>query len=581
MFHFTSEYTPVFTRNISEPDLEYLSNIAPLSSHGMLVIKHRLLVKLDLRDNGNEDRQDIWFKDEGGKDNCIDVHVRLVDQNGNLVTTRSVPLRLTLQYASGENVLKQDLLVVMPDSSMSVEKSGCALIKLRINDVSKNHQRQQFHITVSPDTGAAPLLNDVSADESHNIEVKSKRTKRTRDSLSGGVGAQMFAAPIATQYANSSNGSNNRLSQGQQQLYAPPSTHHSGGRSHSSSTASQQQHQAALMDDSLLLMNNGVGGGGHSLRNSSNGSASGGGSGVKNNVSFKGSIDSSSNISHNVTPKNDQHHTSSSPSEVVDAIVLWTASLTYRLQSVRWQQIGYEQTADGSVDTTRPLHSMRNPNEIIDEILKEIGAGSALSNNLSSLAVTSNNSNISGSTSYDSGLSISTDLIDGENFYNGAKLRSNSNASEHEWASLIQNVEEGNASLEMRVHYIVALPYKTIDNNANNSNNTNNSSSSSSADNVELGFPAYSAEENLLGFYQEKQDDRNHATVITFIPLSASVVTLTTQQMEAADNLLHSQLSVNSAAVYSMVKCGGDLESMKQDAMVHYWLSEVSLEDEF
>jgi hypothetical protein len=58
------------------------------------------------------------------------------------------------------------------------------------------------------------------------------------------------------------------------------------------------------------------------------------------------------------------------------------------------------------------------------------------------------------------------------------------------------------------------------------------------------------------------------------------VVELSATEQEAADHLLRSQLSINSAAVYSMVKCGGDLESMKQDAMVHYWLSEVSLDDD-
>jgi hypothetical protein len=156
------------------------------------------------------------------------------------------------------------------------------------------------------------------------------------------------------------------------------------------------------------------------------------------------------------------------------------------------------------------------------------------------------------------------------------QIRSNSTASEQEWASLIRNVEQTNASLEMRVHYIIALPYKT----GSLDSSSSSSSSGGGGNNVELGFPAFSSDESLLGFYQEKQDDRNHATVISFIPLSLSVVELTAVELEAASHLLRDKLSVDSAAVYSMVRCGGDLESMKQDAMVHYWLSEVSLDDD-
>jgi hypothetical protein len=163
-------------------------------------------------------------------------------------------------------VLKQDLLVVMPDSSMSVEKSGCALIKLRINDVSKNHQRQQFHVTVSPDTGAAPLLNDVSADESHNIEVKSKRTKRTRDSVPAvpsGSGQLLYSAPAATQYAGTNNNTNNNNRNGihSQQYTTPASQHGNLGLPSIASQQQQQQHQhnqAALQDDSQLLLLNGA-----------------------------------------------------------------------------------------------------------------------------------------------------------------------------------------------------------------------------------------------------------------------------------------------------------------------------------
>ena len=46
---------------------------------------------------------------------------------------------------------------------------------MRINDVSKNHQRQRFRILVAPDTAQDPLLHDISSDSTPPVEVKSKR----------------------------------------------------------------------------------------------------------------------------------------------------------------------------------------------------------------------------------------------------------------------------------------------------------------------------------------------------------------------------------------------------------------------
>ncbi len=83
-----------------------------------------------------------------------------------------------------------------------------------------------------------------------------------------------------------------------------------------------------------------------------------------------------------------------------------------------------------------------------------------------------------------------------------------------------------------------------------------------------------------LGFYQERQDDRNQATIITFTPVSLSRVANSVADREAAEAFLSQLEASNSATLYSMLKCGHDLESMKQDAMVHYWLSEVSLDDD-
>jgi hypothetical protein len=48
-----------------------------------------------------------------------------------------------------------------------------------------------------------------------------------------------------------------------------------------------------------------------------------------------------------------------------------------------------------------------------------------------------------------------------------------------------------------------------------------------------------------------------------------------------AKNLLLKNIENNSAAVYSLDKSDFDLEKMKQDSMVYFWLSEVNIDDEF
>ena len=54
----------------------------------------------------------------------------------------------------------------------------------RIEDVSKNHQRQRFSIKIAPDTFNYPLNNDISADVCDPIEVRSK-PKKKKDRRSG------------------------------------------------------------------------------------------------------------------------------------------------------------------------------------------------------------------------------------------------------------------------------------------------------------------------------------------------------------------------------------------------------------
>jgi hypothetical protein len=158
--------------SVTAHDGQVLTALSP----GLVVVRHRLQVRTVLDDPS----QEVWFKDEGGKDNRIELEVSLVDGAGRLVRSRPIPLRLLLTYAGGEVVLNQDILQISPDCKLFVD-SGTASLRVRINDISKNHQKRLFVVVVSPDCTDAPLLNDVSPCCTDPIEVRSKRAKRTRE----------------------------------------------------------------------------------------------------------------------------------------------------------------------------------------------------------------------------------------------------------------------------------------------------------------------------------------------------------------------------------------------------------------
>jgi hypothetical protein len=52
--------------------------------------------------------------------------------------------------------------------------SGYTVLKLRINEVSRSHQKQNFVIRICPDTMAHPLMNDIAPDQTSPIDVMSK-----------------------------------------------------------------------------------------------------------------------------------------------------------------------------------------------------------------------------------------------------------------------------------------------------------------------------------------------------------------------------------------------------------------------
>jgi hypothetical protein len=102
------------------------SEVSPARTGDIVVINHQL----QLCDNLVW--EDEWYKDEGGRDKCMSFGVELRDSKGKLVE-RKVPLKITLVYANGNEVERQDILKLMDCDSMCT--GGRAEIKARIDEV--------------------------------------------------------------------------------------------------------------------------------------------------------------------------------------------------------------------------------------------------------------------------------------------------------------------------------------------------------------------------------------------------------------------------------------------------------------
>jgi len=136
-----------------------------------------------------KDKAAVWYKDEGGREKCIELNVSLHDGRRNLVKDRNVRLKCVLRYAASElPVTNQQVLKVWADggggagaaAGVLETKRGVCRIRARIEDVSKNHQGQSFRIEVAPDVDESPADCDVAPSLTMAVSVRSKRNKRRK-----------------------------------------------------------------------------------------------------------------------------------------------------------------------------------------------------------------------------------------------------------------------------------------------------------------------------------------------------------------------------------------------------------------
>ena len=146
-------------------------DVNPIMTRGFLVVNAHIKITNQL--------PPVWFKDQGGRDKSIDIDLELHGPRG-LVTGHEVPVKCVLLYEDFQTVLSQDALQPLPATVLSIGPSGKATIRMRIEDVSKNHQSKNFRIRVEPDASKSPMHYDKSSDVSSAVLVRSKLNRRQK-----------------------------------------------------------------------------------------------------------------------------------------------------------------------------------------------------------------------------------------------------------------------------------------------------------------------------------------------------------------------------------------------------------------
>ena len=297
--------------NITKAVSSAIPYIKPVISPPLLCVTHRLVIEEENREPF------IWFKDEGGREKCIDLKIVLKDHNNQIVRNRKVKLKVTLCYFGGAIVNAQDLLTLSSDSRLMIEDhnsnvqiAGETQIKYRINEVSKTHQSQPFCVYISPDTSFSPLFGDIAPAYSVPVEIRSKRNnpnKRPRESKQADE-------------LSSSEHFNHRV--------VKPIT---------------QMNPINNISTTTITNTNSI----------SSASTSTTGLNTLNNIHKK---QKSQNHLHEYTPQDEYV-------VVIDNVVKWTNRVVEGLQEIQWRPAGYN-----NGDPSQVLYNIVNPNDIIKKI---------------------------------------------------------------------------------------------------------------------------------------------------------------------------------------------------------------------
>jgi len=285
--------------------------IEPVESSPMTVVRYLLTLSPDAQ------IPDVWYKDEGGTEKTIFMAVNLLGSTASgcvdVLTAseiqRKVTLKLTLVYENYQPVPNQELLKVDASISNKLEMvNGYIGFKFRIEEVSKNHNKQLFRIQVDPDIALQPSNFDVGGFVTDAIEVRSKRSKKQKSTNTGmHPSSSSLCLPFpSTSLSKRQESDSSVASAGYQTTPIPPSL--------SPGTA------PVMMANDTQLKN----------------------------------------------------HAPDAPLyDAFQDILQWTSSAVGTLNNLLWKPLGYEQHPDGSADHSRPLYSIQNPNTAVEALLRK------------------------------------------------------------------------------------------------------------------------------------------------------------------------------------------------------------------
>ncbi|CEG36084.1 uncharacterized protein PHALS_00404 [Plasmopara halstedii] len=566
-------------------------NVTPALTSEMTVIQHRLLIQ--------EKLPELWYKDEGGRDKCMTLPIFLVNAKNERVGNRPVPLRVTLLYENEHPVLKQDILKMSPDCERSIDSTGKAVLKLRIEDVSKNHQGQAFRLKVEADTAQSPLNFDVAYDLSSSISVRSKRNKRRPGRSMPAQITHHIIAGASTPMSTSSSPASNA--------------------DHEMMLAGAFSSAAFTAEDRRKRLRTGEG--------TSPGTPRVGGSPQSAN-SLTGAMES---------------------------ILTWTGGVVNGLHQLEWQTVGYESKGDGTADPERPIYrcpacwrykdvmtyetAQHDTKCLIanllltyatdtmghlDFVLKGIERFPAMiasaqaaaqkaavkpmgqMQNQTPTLVSPQNSSLMGVNPLADDKSLNQQMMS----MMTSRIASNATANHFSMSNSSSTITSGTSGALSGLTGMEGPPglfrnnsggltefMRSLDDHDSNDpifyqnltssgNNNNGGSSSQIADAIEMqvfyvvarmvtlnssnaiGFPAFDVSMHLLGFYQEGRE--NATTEVVFVPAS-DIPAISQGEVMETQRLLQAEIKGNSSAVHTLARCNNDLVKLKEDVILFHW----------
>mmetsp|Transcript_31160 Transcript_31160/g.35953 ORF Transcript_31160/g.35953 Transcript_31160/m.35953 type:complete len:698 (+) Transcript_31160:358-2451(+) len=146
-------------------------NIDDSFASNINIVKYKLIVITNVWES-------VWYKDEGGRDKCMQVDIGMESSDQAVAYDKRVPLKLNLKYDGPQmlQVVNQSLLRTLGSPAHYIDPdTGKANIRFRIEDVSKNHQGQSFIVEICADSTKYP---HVAPGYTRSVSVRSKRNKR-------------------------------------------------------------------------------------------------------------------------------------------------------------------------------------------------------------------------------------------------------------------------------------------------------------------------------------------------------------------------------------------------------------------